>query len=221
MVGFVGLFLHQQGEVVSSELPLDRCRQGRMASSDSQRQMVVPEMSATIPWAMTSVAMSGMCRRDRGTPSRAGNSQARALTATTTSGGKDRRSAASGALVQTRQALLEEAFAPLGHDLPASVQAQSDLVVVVSLGGHEDDLGANHISIRQRIATRPRLQLSALIAGQAEHVWAFPRNGIPSEGRPYVTGSAVLRDRSYVPIFMAVGTKTPATIGHSRLVDPG
>src|SRR5579863_4567863 len=141
----------------------ERWRQGRMASSDSQRQMVVPEMSATMPRAATSVAMSGMCRRDSGTPSRDGNSQARALTATTTSGGKDRGSTAPGALLQAGQALLEEALAPLRHDLAAGVQPQRDLVVVVAIGGHEHDLGPHHISIRQRIPTGSRFELPALL----------------------------------------------------------
>ncbi len=84
-----------------------------MASSDSHRQMVVPEMSATIPRVTASAARSGTWKRDSGTPSREGSSQASALTATTTSGGKDRRSAASRALLEARQAVLEEAFAPL------------------------------------------------------------------------------------------------------------
>lgn len=97
-----------------------------MASSDSQRQMVVPEMSATIPRLTTSAAMSGTCSRDSGTPSREGSSQASALTATTTSGGKAGGPATPGALLQPGDAVLEEALTPLGDDLAAGVQAGGD-----------------------------------------------------------------------------------------------
>jgi hypothetical protein len=122
-----------------------------MASSDSQRQMVVPDISATMPRVVTSVAMSGTCRRLSGTPRREGSSQAMALTATMTSGGKDRGSAASGAFIQAGQAVLEEAFAPLRDDLPAGVESGGDLVVVQPFGSHEHDLGSHDVSIRQRI----------------------------------------------------------------------
>lgn len=57
-----------------------------MASADSQRQRVAPEISATILRERTSAAMSGTCRRACGIPRRDGSSQARALTAATTSG---------------------------------------------------------------------------------------------------------------------------------------
>ena len=104
-----------------------------MASSDSQRQIVAPEMSATMP----RLRGLGRCRareeRLSGTPRRHGSSQARALTATTTSGGKDRGSASPGPLFEAGQALLEEAFAPFRHDLPAGVKAGGDLVVAESL----------------------------------------------------------------------------------------
>jgi hypothetical protein len=61
---------------------------GFMASSESQRQIVLPEISATRPRFTTSLAISGTCSRDNGTPRREGSSQARAFAAITTSGGK-------------------------------------------------------------------------------------------------------------------------------------
>ena len=76
-----------------------------MASSDSHRQMVVPEISAAMPRETTSAEMSGTCRRDKGTPRRLGSSQASAFTDTTTSGGKDRRSATSRAFFEAGKAL--------------------------------------------------------------------------------------------------------------------
>jgi len=59
-------------------------------------------------------------------PSRPGSSQASALTATTTSGGKDRGSSSSGALFEARKALFEEAFAPLRDDLPSGSEPTPD-----------------------------------------------------------------------------------------------
>ena len=74
----------------------ERCRQGLMASSESQRQIVAPEISATMPRSLTSARMSGTYSRLSGTHSRLGSSQAKDLTATTTSGGKDPGSTAAG-----------------------------------------------------------------------------------------------------------------------------
>jgi len=44
--------------------------------------------------------------------------------------------------------LLEKALAPLGDDLEGVVEATGDLLVFQALGGHEDDLGSHHVSIR-------------------------------------------------------------------------
>ncbi len=107
-----------------------RCAQGRIASVASQRQIVVPEISATRPRAMTSVRMSGTNSRDSGRPSRLGSSQAIALTWMATSGGKGRGSSAAGTFLQAGQPLGGKALAPLGDDLPAGVQPRGDLVVV-------------------------------------------------------------------------------------------
>ena len=115
-----------------------RLRHGLMASSDSQ--MVVPEISAAVPRATTSTEMSGTCRRGTGTPKRLGSSQASTFTETTTSGGKDLRSATSGTFFEAGEALQVEAFAPLRHDLATGVQAGSDHVIVETVCGHEHDL---------------------------------------------------------------------------------
>jgi hypothetical protein len=57
-----------------------RCCQGRIASSRSQRHTVLPLIVATRPRRRTSSAMSLVLSRDRGKPRTAGSSQARALT---------------------------------------------------------------------------------------------------------------------------------------------
>ena len=83
-----------------------------------------------------------------------------ALTSTTTSGGENPRPSLPGALLEPGQTFFKEPLPPLGDDLAASVQAQRDLVVVEALGGHQHDLGPDHVPIRQRIA--PRLSLQSL-----------------------------------------------------------
>jgi hypothetical protein len=153
-----------------------------MASSESQRQMVVPEISATMPRETTSEAMSGTCRRDSGTPRRPGSSQAIALTATITSGGKDRGSTSPGTLFEAGQAIFEEPFSPLRHNLSTGVEASCDLVIVQTLGGHEHDLGSHYLSIRQRISTGSSFELSTLCRIEAEDIRALPGHRDPLLG---------------------------------------
>src|SRR5262245_23435942 len=126
----------------------DRCCQGLIASAESQRQMVVPEIEATMPCSMAARARSGQHQRASGAPTLVGSSQASALTATTTSGGKTGRSSSPGLIGKSGQALVVEAFAPFGHHLPGSIQAGCDLVVAQSLGGVQHDLGAHDFGIR-------------------------------------------------------------------------
>src|SRR5680860_106393 len=119
-----------------------------MASSASHRQMVEPEISATMPLAITSSRMSGTNKRDRGTPSREGSSQASALTSTATCGGKNRRPSPPGAIFQAGEPLFKEALAPLAHHLARQVQARADLLVGPPSGRVQDDLGPHNVSIR-------------------------------------------------------------------------
>ncbi len=79
-----------------------RCRHGRSASWLSHRHNVAPLICATSPWAITSRRNSASDQRAKGTPRRAGNSQARALTSTTTLGGKAGWPPASGLFLQAR-----------------------------------------------------------------------------------------------------------------------
>jgi len=46
---------------------------------------------------------------------------------------------------------MEEAFAPLAHDLPGHIESLSDLIVVEALSREQDDLGADDIAMRCRI----------------------------------------------------------------------
>src|SRR3974390_3791886 len=110
-----------------------------MASADSQRQIVVPLIPATRPWASTSRRSSRCDHWASGRPQRAGSSQARALTATTTSGGKAGWPAAPGGRGAPRQAPQAEALAPLAEDLPWEIQAARDNVIAQARRSQADD----------------------------------------------------------------------------------
>src|SRR6266542_2183658 len=122
--------------------------QGLMASSVSHRHTVASETLATMPLRMASSRMSGTPRRDSGRPSVPGSSQARALTSTTTPGGKDPGPSPPGPLRQALQALLQEPLSPLPHHLPAGVGAQGDLLDGDPVGGQENDAGPDDLPIR-------------------------------------------------------------------------
>src|SRR4029453_6636092 len=79
-----------------------RCRHGRRASWLSQRHNVVPLIWATSPCATTACRRSVSAQRANGTPRCAGSSHARALTATTTLGGKAGRPPPSRQFRQNR-----------------------------------------------------------------------------------------------------------------------
>src|SRR5215210_808036 len=100
-----------------------------MASSESHLQTVAPEIDATRPRSIASRATSPALQRLRGTPLVAGNSQANALTSILASGGKERRSARAGSVLQSSQTLLVEPFAPLTYRLGRGVQPSSDPLV--------------------------------------------------------------------------------------------
>src|SRR5260370_31953875 len=90
-----------------------------MAFSLSHRQIVVSLPVAKRPERRRCEPSSARLHRDRGSPSLAGSSQAMALTRTTTSGGKDPGASGSWAVIETPEALLEEAFSPHADDLAA------------------------------------------------------------------------------------------------------
>src|SRR3990172_858458 len=115
-----------------------RCCHGRIASSCSQRQTVLSLTVATMPWRWACRTMSAVLRRERGTPRVAGNSHARALTWTTTSGGKSPGATRAGALLQAGQAFMEEELAPETDDIAADGEGRGDLVIGAALRGQQD-----------------------------------------------------------------------------------
>ncbi len=119
-----------------------------MASLESQRQMVVPLIETMSPSAIAARASLGQGQRESGTPVLAGSSQARALMAMMTSGGRDRRATSAGLVFEAGEALLEEPFAPLGDDLPWRIEPGGDRVVAQALGSVQHDPCPHHLPVR-------------------------------------------------------------------------
>ena len=63
-------------------------------------------------------------------------------------GGKAGWAPAAGLFVQPGEAFEEEPVPPLADDLPRRIEAGGDHIVPDVLGGEQDDLGANHVTIR-------------------------------------------------------------------------
>src|SRR6266446_6633880 len=96
----------------------------------------------------TSRRISERESRESGSCKRCGSSQARALTWTTTLGGKAGGSPAPRLRLQARKSREGESLAPLADNLARSVQASSDDVVGESFRRKQHDLGSDHITIR-------------------------------------------------------------------------
>ncbi len=151
-------------------------------------------MVPTRPVSWTYRASSARLHRARGTPWVEGNSQARALIWTTTSGGKNPRPTRAVAVVQPREPSLEEALAPLGDHFSTTVQPLGDLVVSPSVRGQEDHLGSQDLEIRQRIFSCTSMQLSRFTVSQLDGIRTFPRHA----GRPpRAHDSTTIRGRIY------------------------
>ena len=134
-----------------------------MASSCNHRHTLLSLIVATLPARRTSRAISAVLKRESGTPSVAGNSQARALTWTTTSGGKSPGTARARTLVESGQAFIEEAFAPQADDVAADGERGRNLVSAEALGRGQDDAGAEHLKVWQRILTGETLKAPAFV----------------------------------------------------------
>src|SRR5437867_4229451 len=149
-----------------------RWYQGRMASWESQRHSVVSPIVATNPRFKTSRLISAMLKRDSGTPSVQGNSQARAFTSTTVSGGKERGPSAAREFLEAGEALLKEALPPFADDLSRCIESLGDLIVGEAGSGIEDDLGPDNVSIRRRISSGLGFQPHFVFGGEGDGEWA-------------------------------------------------
>src|SRR5215468_8094603 len=125
-----------------------RWRQGCRASALNQRQSVTPLICATIPRVRTSRRNSGIVKHANGTSSRLGSSQASRLTSTTTLGGKAGCSPASRLFLKAKHSVLKEPVAPFADDLARRIETGGNDIVAEPVGGEQDDLRADNVSIR-------------------------------------------------------------------------
>src|SRR6516225_5805800 len=124
-----------------------RCRHGRSASALSQRHKVAPLISATKPWVITSRRISERESRDSGSCKRWGSSQARALTWTTTLGGKVGGSTAPRLCLEAGKPRQSKSLAPFADNLARSIQADSDDVIGEAFGREEHNLRPDYVAI--------------------------------------------------------------------------
>jgi hypothetical protein len=101
-----------------------------------------------MPLATASWRNSATDQRDKGRPRRAGNSQANALIATATLGGKAGWAPASRFIVKTSEPADIEAPPPLTDDLAWHIEAGSDAVVAKPLARQEDDFSPHNVTMR-------------------------------------------------------------------------
>ncbi len=134
---------------------------------------LLPLMEATRPLCWTCWTRSGVLHRDKGRSYLDGSSQARALTCTTSSGGKSRGATRTSPLFQPGKALGKEALAPRRDHFTAGIEAGGDLVVGHALGGVKDHFGLLYLKIWQRIFRRSSLQFG-LFGRREERVSTSP-----------------------------------------------
>jgi hypothetical protein len=109
---------------------------------------VVPLIWATMPLAIASCRSSATDQRAKGRPRRDGSSQASALIATTTLGGKAGRSPAAWSVVETGQPLDTEPLPPLAGDLAGQAELCRYPIVAETLARKQHDLRPHDSAIR-------------------------------------------------------------------------
>jgi hypothetical protein len=185
----------------------ERCCHGLIASSESERQTVTPEI----------------CRRSRGRPPCARG--LRRTTAPTAPGCRRGRSHASGSPQRAPEgakpavcpaaagprsrlsAARRTAFATVTRRRDHSATGRRS-VVAQPVGGQQHHLSPRHQPIRQRIQARQRLQHRALLGGRHDPIRAMSWHQLPLRG----TETTAALGRSYVvTLFMQRRTKAAFT----------
>jgi hypothetical protein len=92
------------------------------------------------------------------------------LTWATSAGGKTARAARALAILKPFQPLVVEASSPAPDNDVVHVQAPGDLDVGEPVSGVEDELGALHQPVRQRVARRPMLELRTLLVAHNDPI---------------------------------------------------
>ena len=75
--------------------------------------------------------------------------------------------------LKARHAGERESLPPLADDLPWRIEASSDEVIGKPFGGHENDSGADDVTIRRRISTSHRLQLPPFLGREMYNIRAL------------------------------------------------
>src|ERR1035437_5402603 len=107
----------------------ERCCHALIASWDSHRHTVTPEICLSIPRVIASRASSEEDQREGGPPLRTRRRQPIPIPSARRGGGKSRRPPPPRQIFQAAQARLEEPLTPLRDDLTAPVAPCGDLVV--------------------------------------------------------------------------------------------
>jgi hypothetical protein len=101
-----------------------------------------------MPLATASWRKSATDQRAKGRPRRAGSSQASALIATTTLGGKAGWTPATRPVVETAEPMGAEPLAPFAGNLAWHAELSCDAVVARSLARQEYDLRPHDVTMR-------------------------------------------------------------------------
>jgi hypothetical protein len=101
-----------------------------------------------MPLAIASWRNSATDQQASGSPRRDGSSQANALIATTTLGGKAGWSPAAWLFFETRESLAIETLSPLADNPARRVETGSNAVVLEALAGKKHDLGSDNVAVR-------------------------------------------------------------------------
>src|SRR4051794_14523594 len=153
----------------------DRVCHGLIASSRSQRQIVVADASVT-PRSMTSRCSSVREKRPSGRPCVTGSSHAIALTSATCCGGKTARATRARLVLETVEAIVKEAPSPLADDPCRRVQPRGDLGVMQTIGRIKHDPRALDLLPRTLLSTRDPHQLHALSLAEFDPVTSRARH---------------------------------------------
>jgi hypothetical protein len=138
-----------------------------IASSASQRQIVVAEASVT-PRSIMSRCSSVRVKRESGRPWVAGSSQAIALTSATCSGGKTARASRALLVGEPSEPLVAESSSPLTDALGRAVESLGDLGVGLPARRVEDHPRPLDLAKGPCLGASDALELFALLAAQLD-----------------------------------------------------
>jgi hypothetical protein len=104
----------------------------------------------------------------------AGISHAIAFTSTTSCGGKTSGASAAWLVGESFEAVQVEAFSPIAHNLPGHFELLTDYLILKSLCGEQNELGANDFSVGCRVAASGSFEMLSFVVGEDDDVWARP-----------------------------------------------